>query len=211
MTPVRVPGLRLGLAIAMVLSPVAGYAQAPSGPGVEGLGHTVGSRDAPILVVEFVDMGCRECRRFALETFPAVHAEFIETGQVRWQVIPYVSGLQPNGEEGARALECAADQGAFWPMHDILYERQADWFIKQRPQRQFGRYAEELELDKDRFERCYDDRELSARTDANTRAALDLGVRGTPTFLVNGRMVLGALPASEFRRVLATAGTSPPE
>lgn len=172
---------------------------------VAGLGYALGDPDAPVHVVEFLDFGCRECRRFSEETFPSIHEEYVSTGRVYWQVIPYVSGLQPNGEQGARAAECAADQDAFWPMHDALYEHQTEWWSKKRPQRQFKRYAEALDLDTNRFGRCYGENETEERTAANTKAALRAGVRATPTFFVNGRMVLGALPAELFRAVLEQA------
>ena len=172
---------------------------------VAGLGYSLGDPDAPIHVVEFVDLGCRECRRFSEETFPSIQEEYVSTGRVYWQVIPYVSGLQPNGEQGARAAECAADQDAFWPMHDALYEHQTEWWTKRRPQRQYKRYAEALDLDTDRFGRCYGGKETEERTAANTEAALRAGVRATPTFFVNGRMVLGALPVELFRTILNDA------
>jgi len=170
-----------------------------------GLGHVVGDSAAMVEVVEFVDMGCKECRNFGLETFPQIRADYVESGRVRWRVIPYVSGLQPNGAEGAVAVECAADQGAFWEMHDLLFENQEDWFLRMRPQRQFGRYAERLELDEERFAECWDEKSPSGRIAQHDRAAALAGVRATPTFFVAGRMVLGALPAVQFRQVLDEA------
>lgn len=172
---------------------------------VAGLGYSLGDPGAPIHVMEFVDLGCRECRRFSEETFPSIEEEYVSTGRVYWQIIPYVSGLQPNGEQGARAVECAADQDAFWPMLETLYAHQTEWWTKRRPQRQFKRYAKALDLDTDRFGRCYRGKETEERTEANTEVALRAGVRATPTFFVNGRTVLGALPAELFRAVLEKA------
>lgn len=185
---------------------ILGQDQPPNGElEVAGLGYSLGDPEAPVHVMEFVDLGCRECRRFSEETFPSIEEEYVSTGRVYWQVIPYVSGLQPNGEQGARAAECAADQDAFWPMLDALYTHQPEWWTKRRPQRQFKRYAEALDLDTDRFGRCYGEKETEERTAANTKAALRAGVRATPTFFVNGRMVLGALPVDLFRTVLEQA------
>jgi len=170
----------------------------------EELGHVLGDPEAPVEVVEFIDMGCKECRVFSEETFPEIRHTYIESGRVRWRVIPYVSG-QPNGAEGAIAVECASDQGAFWPMHDMLFEHQPDWFLKMRPQRQFGRYAEALELDGERFDECWDEKSPASRIERHGRAASRAGVRATPTFFIQGRMVLGALPLSQFRQLLDTA------
>lgn len=210
LTPSKPSPVALLLVVAASLSTTAGSVMGQDQPAntelvVAGLGYFLGDPDAPIQVVEFVDLGCRECRRFSEETFPSIHEEYVSTGRVYWQVIPYVSGLQPNGEQGARAAECAADQDAFWPMHDALYAHQAEWWTKRRPQRQFKRYAKALDLDTDRFGRCYREKETVKRTASNTEAALRAGVRGTPTFFVNGRTVLGALPAELFRAVLEKA------
>jgi protein-disulfide isomerase len=177
---------------------------------VDGLGYVLGSEDAPVRVVEFSDLGCNECRAFALETFPTLLTEFVDSGLVRWRFIPYFSGLQPNGEEGARAVECAAEQDSFWPMHDMVYENQADWYLKRRPQRQFGRYAKALDLDSDAVGDCYKQKITVERTERNTAAALGAGVRATPTFFVNGRMVLGALPIAQFRQLLEAARMEAP-
>jgi len=170
----------------------------------EGLGHVLGDSAAPVEVVEFIDMGCKECRIFSEETFPEVRRRYIESGRIRWRVIPYVSG-QPNGREAAVAVECAADQGAFWPMHDMLFEHQQDWFLKMRPQRQFGRYAESLELDEERFGECWDEKSPASRIERHDRVASRAGVRATPTFFIQGRMVLGALPLPQFRQLLDSA------
>lgn len=169
------------------------------------VGYVRGSADAPVVVVEFVDMGCDQCRVFALETLAELWPEYGETGRVLWRVVPFAIG-QPNGREGARAAECAADQDAFWSMHDVLFEEQREWFLKMRPQRQFYRYAERLGLDVDAFRECYRSKRTDGRTEANGRAAREAGVRATPTFLVNGTMVLGALPPDRFRALLRAAG-----
>ncbi len=208
LTPFKVPPVVSLVIAALVAGPASLLGQdQPTNADLEvaGLGYFIGDPGAPVHVVEFADFGCRECRRFMEETLPSIRDEYISTGRVYWQFIPYVSGLQPNGEEGARAVECAADQDAFWPMHDVLYGHQTEWWTKMRPQRQYKRYAEALELDVDRFERCYRDKETEERTGANTEAALRAGVRATPTFFVNGRMVLGALPVEPFRAVLEAA------
>jgi hypothetical protein len=56
---------------------------------------------APVVVVEFSDFGCPYCARFALESLPVIEEEYIRTGQVRWQYVPFTMGIFPNGEEAA--------------------------------------------------------------------------------------------------------------
>src|SRR5690606_4163236 len=147
-------------------------AAGPMGPPT--VGHVRGSPHAPVTVVEFADFGCPYCAKFALETYPALHREYVEAGKVQWYQISFVMGVFPNGAEAARAAECATEQGehAFWAMHDLLYERQEEWKRSDEPERLFGRYAAELEMDAERFGSCYrEDRSRSRVTAANALAA----------------------------------------
>ncbi len=175
---------------------------------VRDLGYSIGAADAPVVVVEFGDFGCSSCGQFARETLPALKGEFVETGRVRWQYVPFLLGGFPNAPEAARAAECAAEQDAFWPMHDLLYEHQREWQRARRAAEVFARYAAEADLDLERWRACYQDDGGRDRTRANNRAARELRVRGTPTFFVNGIRVEGALTADQFRMVIARAAGS---
>lgn len=172
------------------------------------VGYSRGSPDAPITVIEFSDFGCPYCAMFALETYPELHREFVETGKVRWHYVPFVMGVFPNGAEAARAAECAAEQGdaAFWAMHDILYARQPEWRANREPAELFGRLASEMEIDADAFAACYRDDSPASRVTEATVLARRAGVNATPTFFVNGRRVQGALPLEHFRMILTVSG-----
>lgn len=170
------------------------------------LGYGRGAAGAPVVVYEFADFGCGYCARFAAETYPELHRDFVETGKVRWTYVPFVIGMFPNGEEAARTAECAAEQGGFWEMHDHLFRRQAEWKSTANAPRLFGGYAAELGLDTGRFEACYLQDLAGARTRLNNRAAAALRIRATPTFIINGRVVEGALPAEQFRQILTMLG-----
>ncbi len=170
-------------------------------------GYARGSAMAPVVVIEFSDFGCPYCARFALETLPEIDAEFIETGQVRWQYVPFVMGIFPNGEEAARASECAADQGAFWPMHDLIYERQREWRGSGAAEPLFVGYAERLGLDAAEFAACYRENRPAERIARSNGVAQRLGVQATPSFLVNGHPVQGALPLEQFRMLIDWAAS----
>jgi protein-disulfide isomerase len=165
------------------------------------IGYTLGAADAPVQVYEFSDFGCPFCGMFARSTFPGLREEFVATGKVRWTYVPVTFGF-PGGRDGARAAECAAEQGKFWEMHDLLYENQNEWKGSRSPERLAGSYAGKLGLDRGRFDSCYRDDRGAARTALHNRAAEGLRVRATPSFLVNGRLVEGALPAEQFRQLL---------
>jgi protein-disulfide isomerase len=160
-------------------------------PGASG--YDRGSTRAAVTVVEFADFGCRYCARFAAETYPALAAEFVKTGKVRWRYVPFVLGMFPNGDEAARAGTCAAEQGpaAFGRMHDRLFAGQDAWTST-------GDAA-------GAFASCYVSEAAAARVNAANSLAERMAVRSTPTFFVNGSRVEGALPAEQFRTVLLDA------
>lgn len=229
--PVRLPLIRrswLGLLAALALAgcdtsatPEAGRAPAPpldaaeaaTGPApdtldLRQLGYGRGAPDAPVTVIEFSDFGCPYCGVFALQTYPELAREFVETGQVRWQFVPMVLGIFPNGDAAARAAECAGEQDGFWPMHDLLFQTQREWKGSGDPLSLFTGYAQRLQLDAERFASCYREDRGRERIRLNNHVAELAGIRATPTFLVEGRMVEGALPAEQFRMLLrqVTAG-----
>lgn len=185
-------------------------AAAPGEIDLSGLGYSRGSPSAPVTVVEFSDFGCPYCGKFALESLPELSREFIESGRVRWQYIPFELGIFPNGGQAALAGECAGEQGRFWEMHDLLYMRQREWKPSDAPEPLFRGYAQSLGLNLARFDSCYRENRPAERIALNNRVASELGVRATPSFLVNGRPVEGALPTDQFRALLQWAAEQAP-
>jgi protein-disulfide isomerase len=172
---------------------------------LDGMGYALGSGAAPVTVVEFSDFGCPYCASFALDTYPAIHAEFVETGRVRWIFVPFVLGIFPNGETAAMAAECAAAQGGFWGMHHILFQRQREWRREDAPPTLFLDFAALAGLEGAPFERCLTGGETAARLAHQVRTGQRIGMRATPSFVINGRLVEGALPYEQFRALLLGA------
>jgi protein-disulfide isomerase len=183
----------------------AGAAPADGQVDLRSVGYDLGSADAPVVVVEFSDFGCSFCAMFARGTFPELHEEFVETGKVRWKYVPFVMGMFPNGDEAARAAECAGEQGKFWEMHDLLYAHQGEWRRGRDAAGFFASLAAQAELDRGKFASCYREDRRADRTRAANQAARAGGIRATPTFLIDGRRVEGALPAETFRQLLSAA------
>lgn len=158
------------------------------------LGFDFGSEDAPIKVVEFSDYGCGYCRRFHTETFPTLRTDYIETGRVQWKYVTYVSGMFANGMVAAYAAECAGEQELFTPMSELLYERQPDWKSLGEPYPVFEELAQEVGLDTENFRACIAEQRPRPRVRSGILSGARLGVRGTPSFLVNGVPIVGAQP-----------------
>lgn len=168
---------------------------------LSGMGYTVGAADAPIRVVEFSDFGCGYCRRFHLETYPTLHEEYVESGKVRWKYIPFVLGSFPNASEAAHAGECAIEQGKFPSLRRRLFEDQGEWRAANRPDEVFVRFARDEGLDADRFRTCLEEDRRADRVRQNVELGRRIGVRGTPTFIVQGYPLQGAQPVPVFRQI----------
>lgn len=175
------------------------------GVDLTGVGYDRGSDSAPVVLVNFSDFGCPFCAGFARETEPAIDREFIRTGKVFFKYVPFVMGTFPNGQQAARAAECAADQGRFWAMHDQLYRRQREWKNTIDAASVFRRIEQELGLDVGKAAACYKANHLHPRSARATEAADRLGVRVTPSFVLNGKAIEGALPLPQFRELIEAA------
>jgi protein-disulfide isomerase len=193
-------------------SPEAGQDAAPNqdaGPGAQGarvsFGQTMGDPEAPIQVVEFSDFGCPYCARFARSTLPEIRDDYIERGIVHWRYVPVVFGF-PGGEAMGAAAVCAAELGGaegFWQAHDLLYERQTA-LRGDDTRARLLEWLPETGLDRDRLEQCLDDPATRDLLVSHTRTAQEWYVRGTPTFLINGVPMAGAMPYEFFEKVFAT-------
>jgi protein-disulfide isomerase len=98
------------------------------------------------------------------------------------------------------AARCAGAAGKYWAYHDRLFAAQPAF---RRPD--LLAYAAELGLDRDEFARCLDERRFAADVDRDVAQAQALGINSTPTFLINGRLVIGASTTDEFRSIIDKA------
>lgn len=170
-----------------------------------GIGYDRGSPSAPVVMIDFSDFGCPFCAQFTHETFPVIEREYIRTGKVFFKYVPFVVGMFPHAAEASRAVECAGEQGRFWEAADQVYATQREWKQSADPRATLAAAAHSAGADAAKFSRCYDDRHTDARTRRATDAANTLGVRVTPSFVVDGRPIEGALPVAEFRKILDAA------
>ena len=147
---------------------------------------TLGPADAPVTLVEFLDPECEACRAF----FPIVKQIMSEyEGQVRL-VVRYVPG-HANSALAAIALEAAREQDEerYWEMLELLFERQPDWGEQEDPQSEaFLDAAAEVGLDVGPIEAAMLEGDTTM-VERDLEDAIAVGVRGTPTFFVNGTLV----------------------
>jgi Na+/H+ antiporter NhaA len=160
--------------------------------------HIRGPVDAPVTVVEYGDFECPYCG----QAEPVVRELLRDFADVRyvWRHLP-LNDVHPHAQLAAEAAESAAQQGAFWEMHDLLFDHQDAL----RPS-DLVRYAEQLGLDVERF--ADDLREHAGATRvADDVDSADLSeVSGTPTFFVNGRRHHGAYDITTLSAAVRVAG-----
>jgi protein-disulfide isomerase len=165
-------------------------------------GYREGSPAARATVIEFSDPGCPFCAMFHRGTFPRLREEYVETGRVLWVHVPVAMTGARHGEAAARASVCAGEEGSFGEWMDLVYAGQNEWRAVRNPRGVFAAYAERVGLDDGRFATCIRENRGAGPIRTNLRVARELGVRATPSYLVEGRLVEGSLPLDSFRRLL---------
>jgi protein-disulfide isomerase len=110
--------------------------------------------------------------------------------------------LGPESQLAAEASECAADQGAFWDYHDRLFDAQQGKNKGAYRTENLIRYAAELGLETVTFSNCLDTGIYTQTVREESATAASLGIRGTPSFLINGRPLIGAQPFEVFQQYI---------
>ncbi len=105
----------------------------------------------------------------------------------------------------AQASECAADQGKFWEYHDLLFNKQNGENVGTFTKDKLIAYAKDMGLDMTKFEPCLKNDETLSRVSSDTQEGSQAGVRGTPTFFINGKPLVGAQPLQTFQQAIDAA------
>lgn len=177
-----------------VIDPTAAYAVGLGLPS-----HQRGADDALVTIVEFSDFECGYCRR-SRATLEALRAELGDDLRLVWRHKPLTA--TGGSKLLAEAAIAAGEQGKFWEFHDRALAhpgpvRRAD----------MEAFAREIGLDLARFRTALDDRTHLPDVLVDVAEGAALGVRGTPTFYINGTPVIGAVPLDEMRAVVQAKRT----
>ena len=156
----------------------------------------LGPKKAEITLIEFSDYECPYCQKWHNEVFERLMDEF--PGKIRFVYRDFpLSSIHPNAEPAAEAANCAFEQGKFWEFHDKLFGGELGLGASA-----YMQYAQELGLDMNKFEECFDSARYQQEVRADLEWATNLGVRSTPTFFLNGIPIVGAQPFEVFKQVV---------
>jgi protein-disulfide isomerase len=159
----------------------------------------LGNSDAPVTIIMFSDYSCSFCRRFHVETFPQLKEKYIDSGLVKFVYRNYI--LSPEGISYPSSLlaNCVRDQGgddAFFYTHDALYE--LDFNLAEVK----DRVVSSLRLDEERLQSCFEAGEFLPYIDEDIEVAKTIGITRTPTFIINGNVLVGAQPFELFEEFI---------
>jgi protein-disulfide isomerase len=157
-------------------------------------GPSKGGDKAPVTIVEFSDFECPYCSR-AEESVKQVMKEY--AGKVRVVYRDFPLPFHPNAQKAAEAAHCAGDQGKYWDMHEKLFANQKALAVAD-----LKSHAKGIGLDQAKFDKCLDSGDKAAIVEKNKQAGSEVGVTGTPAFFINGVMLSGAQPFSEFKSII---------
>ena len=167
-----------------------------------------GNLEAPVTIVEFSDFQCPYCQR-AYPTVQSLLSKYPKQVRFSYRDFP-LRDMHPQAQMAAEAGRCAGEQGKFWEFHDDLFTK-ANLLSKE----DLAKHAATVGLDGDKFASCLDSGRYNDSIEKDVQDGIQAGVTGTPAFFINGILLSGSLPASEFEKTIdselaARQKTAPP-
>jgi protein-disulfide isomerase len=165
--------------------------------------YKLGRDDAPVTMVEFMDLQCPACRRFQTATFAEIKKDYIDSGKLLFIARDLPLPMHPYALGAAEAAHCAGDQGKFWQFRDAVLDDHvpptSDVLLK---------HARELGLNLQEFQNCLKDGKYKQAIQDDQADATTLGIHGAPGFVIGrtkggwieGLSMAGARPFPFFQQ-----------
>jgi protein-disulfide isomerase len=164
--------------------------------------RTKGSASATVTIYEMSDFQCPFCAQWVRQTLPALEREYVATGKVKLVFVNFPLPMHPNAEPAAELAMCAARQGRFWQIHDLLFHHQEDWEQLAEPGTYFLALGDSAGTDRDALVQCLRAGATRELVRADAEGSTRSGATGTPSFYVEGGLMRGVIPITIFRQVL---------
>ena len=161
----------------------------------------LGSKNAPLTIVEYTDYQCPFCQRFHVASFPELKRNYIDTGKVRYYSKDLPLDFHANAMRAAQAGRCASEQNKFWELRDVMAMNPDKLDMEH-----IVGFADSLKMDSKALRTCVDSGKYKEAVQADVLEAMKIGANGTPTFIVgksvdkgvDGELLVGAMPFQVF-------------
>jgi protein-disulfide isomerase len=172
-----------------------------------GDGIRLGAADAPLTMVEFIDLQCPYCKQYSTETFAQIRRQWIDSGRLNYIVRDFPLAMHAQAMNAARTSRCSAEQNRFWEMRTQLMG------TENLSVDTISAVAIGLKLDNAAFGNCFASRKYDKKIEEDVLEGRKAGVSGTPSFVVGrvrdnvveGSLIVGSMPYSVFEKALNAA------
>ncbi|MFA5131977.1 MAG: thioredoxin domain-containing protein [Candidatus Paceibacterota bacterium] len=165
--------------------------------------HVRGAQDGKVTLVEFGDFQCPACSAYE-KLVQTMLIQNPATLKVVFRHFPLMQ-IHQNALLSAKASEAAGIQGKFWEMHDILYAKQTEWSTGLNARDFIMTYATTLGLDIKKFSDDMNSKAVEEKIFAEYQEGIKLGIQGTPTFFINGKMIESPQTVEAFDALIKAA------
>lgn len=162
----------------------------------------LGNKDAKVTLVEYSDFQCPACKAYEdivkqiRDSYSSEELKFV------YRHFPLRS-IHPNADIAAQAAEAAGEEGKFWEMKSLLFEKQSEWEKEKDPKGLFGAYAKSLGIDVGKFdEDLKSDDDSKERVEKDYQSGVALDIASTPTFILNGVIIKNPQSVDEFKALI---------
>jgi protein-disulfide isomerase len=154
-----------------------------------------GPADAKVTIVEFSDLQCPFCESFYQRTYQQLKTEYGDKIRFVFRHFP-IASLHPDAENTSYAAECAKEQGRFWEFHNVVLNNNGN-NLSHDQLIEHARTAQVPNIEQ--FTQCLDSQKYKSVIDEDIKAGDSYYVTGTPTFFINGNILIGAQPYELFK------------
>lgn len=152
--------------------------------------ESLGGNDPLVNVVVFNSFTCGFCRK-SKEVLHQLHEKYPQ----RLRIVFRHFDRNEIDQKASVAIECAGEQNKFWPMYDTIFGDHTGSF-------DFQAYARKIGVQINKFNQCMNSNKYASKISYDNEMGINLGVQGTPTFIVNGKMIVGYRPFNDFESLI---------